>query len=218
MTTTLFHFFLRFALILTCALAYTHPALAEDSDGAAPYILVLGDSLSAAYGIDQKDGWVNLLRRQLKKQGYHYKVHNASISGDTTSNGLARLKPLLHTLKPAIVIIELGGNDGLRGHPPTLTHSNLTRTVALLKEQNAKVLLLGVRLPPNYGRSFSEKFEQVFVSVADSQQIPLVRYFLKGVAEKPELMQQDGIHPNAAAQAVMLSNVWSTLETLLKNE
>ena len=181
----------------------------------------MGDSLSAGYGLKPEEGWVNLLRIRLQQQNLDYRVINASITGDTTQGGLARLPKTLKREQPDILILELGANDGLRGFDINLTRNNLTRMVELAHADNARVLLLGIQLPANYGHSFREKFRQVFHDVAKEQNISLVPFFLKGVAETRDLMQADGIHPAAAAQPVILENIWPALEPLLtgtKNE
>lgn len=181
----------------------------------ASTILVVGDSLSAAYGIDVKAGWVNLLQQRLTEQKRSYQVVNASISGDTTAGGLARLPKLLDTHRPDLVIVELGGNDGLRGFMPTQTKKNLTDIVAGAKQRGAKVLLLGVVLPPNYGTQYNERFRRMYHDVATEQKVPLVPFMLEGVAGDAALMQQDGIHPTAGAQPRVLDNVWVGLKPLL---
>lgn len=182
---------------------------------AEPVILVVGDSLSAAYGIEQDAGWVTLLQQRLQKQGYPHRVVNASISGDTTRGGLTRLPVALEQFKPEIVLIELGGNDGLRGLGFTQTRSNLTEMVQLSNSNGSRVLLLGMMLPPNFGKAFTEKFLQLYHDVAEREGIPLVPFFLDGVADRAEWMQRDGIHPNEQGQLRMLDNVWPTLEPLL---
>ena len=186
------------------------PAIASDR-----VILVLGDSLSAAHGIDQDAGWVALLSARLDRHGWGYRVVNASVSGDTTGGGLARLPDALDRHDPAILIVELGGNDGLRGLPLAEIHGNLTRIVRLAERRGIRILLLGVRLPPNYGAGFTERFQALFQDVARTEDIPLVPKVLAGVAEDAELMQADGIHPTAAAQPRLLANVWPKLRGLL---
>lgn len=187
------------------------PAIASER-----VILVLGDSLSAAHGIVQEAGWVALLRERLGKQGWDYRVVNASVSGDTTGGGLARLPEALDRHHPAILIVELGGNDGLRGLPLAETQSNLTRIVHLAKRRGVRVLLLGVRLPPNYGKAFTERFQAMFHKVARAEEVRLVPKMLAGVAEDASLMQPDGIHPTAAAQPRLLANIWPKLTPLLQ--
>ncbi|HET8701720.1 MAG TPA: arylesterase [Nitrococcus sp.] len=178
-------------------------------------ILVLGDSLSAAYGIDQSAGWVALLRARLEQQKRGYRVINAGISGDTTHGGLTRLPAALERYHPEILIVELGGNDGLRGVPLAETRSNLAHIIDMAKRRGIQVLLIGVRLPPNYGAVFTERFQAMFHELARAEAIPLVPKLLAGVAEHPGLMQPDGIHPTAAAQPRLLANVWPQLKPLL---
>lgn len=188
---------------------------ASVSQANSPVILVIGDSLSAAYGIDQEDGWIALLQNRLKEQGYPHTVINASISGDTTYGGLNRLPAAIERHAPAVVLLELGGNDGLRGFNFNQTHSNLSRMIKLGREAGSQVLLLGMMMPPNFGKAFSERFLQLYKELAVSESVPLVPFFLEGVADRPELMQQDGIHPLAEGQSRMLDNVWPYLKPLL---
>ncbi len=182
---------------------------------AAQTLLVVGDSISAGLGLDTSQGWVNLLDKRLKEQGFDYRVVNASISGDTTAGGLARLPALLSEQKPALVVIELGGNDGLRGMAPAQLQQNLNAMVQQSRQAGAKVVLLGMRLPPNYGQRYTDAFAQVFQSVANEQKIALVPFFLDGVGGVQDMMQADGIHPAVAAQPRLLDNVWPTLKPLL---
>ncbi|MDG9927057.1 MULTISPECIES: arylesterase [unclassified Pseudomonas] len=178
-------------------------------------VLVVGDSISAALGLDTRQGWVSLLQERLREGGFEHQVVNASISGDTTSGGLARLPALLSQHRPQLVIIELGGNDGLRGQPAAQLQQNLARMVDLSKEAGAGVLLLGMRLPPNYGQRYTEAFARTFADVAQDKQVPLVPFLLEGVGGVPGMMQADGIHPAVAAQGKLLDNVWPTLKPLL---
>jgi len=182
---------------------------------AAQTLLVVGDSISAGLGLDTSQGWVSLLDKRLKDQGFDYQVVNASISGDTTAGGLARLPALLSEQKPKLVVIELGGNDGLRGMAPAQLQQNLSGMVERSQQAGAKVILLGMRLPPNYGQRYTDAFAKVFGSVASEHQIPLVPFFLEGVGGVQDMMQADGIHPAAAAQPKLLDNVWPTLKPLL---
>jgi acyl-CoA thioesterase-1 len=193
-------------------------ALASPAVGAATparTILVLGDSISAGYGINVEEGWVALLQKRLKTQGYGYRVVNASVSGETTSGGLQRLPRALSLHKPEIVILELGGNDGLRGLPIATTRDNMTRMVELSTGAGARVLLLGMKVPPNYGPRYTAGFEQIFAELASRKNLPFVAFFLDKVALRPGLMQADGLHPTAGAQPLMLDAVWPTLETRL---
>ncbi len=180
-------------------------------------IMILGDSLSDAYGISQQQGWVNLLRNRLEEQEVKASVINASSSGETTRGGYARLPDLLSKHDPSLVIIELGGNDGLRGIPPGEIETNLNRMIELSQNNGSRVLILGVRIPPNYGAAYTTRFHQVYTRTAEQQNIPLVPSFLQDIAENPQLMQDDGVHPKAEAQPRMLDNVWPTLAELLMN-
>lgn len=179
-------------------------------------MVVLGDSLSSAYGIAAESGWVGLLVERLSREGYAYRVVNASVTGDTTRGGLARLPALLAREQPDIVIIELGGNDGLRGIDTQVTAANLGEMIRLSREAGARVLLLGVKLPANYGPAFGAAFHQVYLDAAETNRVALVPFFLDGVALDPSLMQPDGIHPNTRAQPILLENVWPALEPLLQ--
>jgi acyl-CoA thioesterase I len=180
-----------------------------------PVIVVLGDSLSSAYGFDAERGWVRLLEERLREKSYRFRVINLSISGETTRAGAAVLEPALPRYRPAVVIIGLGGNDGLRGIGTGEMRNNLTHLVAASREQGAQVLLLGMRLPPNYGSYYAGKFHEVYQQVAAQQHVPLVPFFLAGVAEDRNLMQEDNIHPNAQAQPMLLDTLWPYLEPLL---
>ena len=203
-------------LLFLAVIAVAAAALARTAaPTATPTILVLGDSLSAAYGIDQDDGWVTLLASRLRERGLDYGVVNAGISGDTTAGGLTRLPDLLARHHPAILIVELGANDGLRGLKLDLIRNNLTRMISLGREAGSQVLLIGIRLPPNYGAAYDRAFQAVFQDVAAAQGVPLVPFLLDGVAQDRALMQADGVHPAAAAQPRILENVWPALEPLL---
>jgi acyl-CoA thioesterase-1 len=199
-----------FRLLLLAALSL--PAAGAEP----PRVLVLGDSLSAGYGLARESGWTWLLEERIRTLGLPHRVVNASVSGDTTAGGLTRLAPLLERESPAVLVIELGANDGLRGFGFDLIRENLTALVREGRSAGARVLILGVRLPPNYGAAYTEGFQAVFRQVADAEGVPLVPQLLAGVAEDRGLMQADGIHPNAAAQPRILDNVWPALEPLLK--
>lgn len=179
-------------------------------------LLILGDSLSAAYGLGPREGWTTLLEDRLKEKRFDYSVVNASISGETTSGGATRIGEALDRVKPAVVIVALGGNDGLRGLPASQMKGNLSRMVEAAQRQGARVLLVGVRVPPNYGARYAREFEAAFVEVATRYHVPLVPYILKGIGERRELMQEDNIHPTAAAQSKILENIWPKLEPLLE--
>ena len=190
---------------------------ALDADAVpAPAILVVGDSLSAGYGIELRDGWVTLLQQRLARQGYPHTVVNASISGDTTAGGRARLPDALKRHRPRIVILELGGNDGLRGLSLRATRANLDAMIMAAQSAGAQVLLVGIHLPPNYGPEYTGKFHAIYRELARTHNTALVPFLLEGVALTPGLMQPDGIHPRAAAQPRLLDNVWPYLEPLLK--
>ena len=207
---------LAFSLIVTALVAL--PASAKLISPSTQTILVFGDSLSVSYGVPQGQGWVALLETKLaQKQSSKitYKVVNASISGETTSGGLARFSAALATHKPNIVILELGANDGLRGLPIADMQSNLSQMITQAKTAKAKVLLIGMKIPPNYGLKYNKAFTQMYVNISKQYQVALVPFLLEGVAEKPELIQADGLHPIAVAQPKLLENVWSTLEKML---
>ena len=183
----------------------------------APAILVFGDSISAGYGLAHvEQGWVGMLRAKLKDEGYGYQVVNASVTGETTAGGLARLPRALALHHPRVVILELGGNDGLRALPIDQMRSNLGKMVDLAVDSGAQVLLLGMRIPPNYGPEFTEKFFAVFADVARDNKTPLVPFLLNDIALSPNLMQADGVHPNELGQPKLLDNVWPKLRPLLR--
>ncbi|MBQ1783859.1 MAG: arylesterase [Gammaproteobacteria bacterium] len=178
-------------------------------------LLVLGDSISAGYGISPEQGWVSLLQQRLNDKALGYRVVNASVSGNTSGDGVGRLPALLASHQPALVIVELGGNDGLRGYPVKTLRLNLSQLVTLGREAGAKVLLAGIEIPPNYGKRYSDQFRASFSEVASATNTPLVPFILDGIGTNPELMQRDGIHPTAEAQLRLLDNIWPTLEPLL---
>jgi acyl-CoA thioesterase-1 len=199
--------FVLVVLIVACA-----SARAE-----TPLILVFGDSISAGYGLAHvEQGWVELLKTRLKEQGYGYQVVNASVSGETTAGGLARLPRALELHHPTIVIVELGGNDGLRALPIAQMRSNLAQMADLASAAGAKLLLLGMRMPPNYGSEYTERFSASFSELARDKKLPLVPFFLNDIALSPNLMQDDNIHPNALGQPILLQNVWPSLKPLLR--
>ncbi|MBE0505535.1 MAG: arylesterase [Marinospirillum sp.] len=180
-----------------------------------PLLMVMGDSLSAAYNLPADRGWVSLLEQRLQQQGYAWRVVNASVSGETTGGGLTRLPELLRQHQPQIVLLELGANDGLRGQPPQRITVNLNQMIQLSQQAGAEVLLLGILLPPNYGPRYLQQFEQIYPQLAKQHQLPLVPFLLEGVADNPALMQQDGLHPTAEAQSRILETVWVELKPLL---
>ena len=177
---------------------------------------MFGDSISAAYGMDPSDGWVTLLANNLSARQSPYKVVNASVSGETTGGGLARLPKTLEVHKPDILVLELGGNDGLRGYPIGKIESNLVRMIRLATESGARVLLVGMVLPPNYGPRYTAAFEKLFKNVANTTSIAFVPFLLDGVGTDEDLMQKDGIHPKAEAQPLLLNDIWPGIEALMQ--
>jgi acyl-CoA thioesterase-1 len=190
--------------------------LAAPAWGAQSVILVWGDSLSAGYGLPQGTGWVDLLQQKLAAEKRNYRVVNASISGETTLGGRNRLDVALRTHRPRAVIIALGANDGLRGQSIDSMVENLSAMARSARSAGARVLLVGMRIPPNYGPQYTQKFHAAFADVAKAQKVPLVPFLLEGFAERRELFQSDGIHPTQAAQPLMLETVWRKLEPLLR--
>jgi acyl-CoA thioesterase-1 len=188
----------------------------QSAVASARTILVFGDSLSAAYGIPPEQGWVALLTQRLKAQGYGYQIVNASVSGETSSGGRERLPRALQLHQPTIVVLELGGNDGLRGLPLEELRANLAAMVQLAQAAGAQVLLVGMRIPPNYGPRYTDGFARVFPDVASQYHVPLVPFMLQNVALDPQRMQQDGIHPNARGEPPVLETIWPQLSSLLK--
>ena len=176
-----------------------------------PTILVMGDSISAEYGLPRNAGWVHLMEQELIKDGSSWKVFNASISGETTAGGISRLPALLQQKHPGLVMIELGANDALRGLPLSETEKNLRSMISMSKKSGAKVLLIGMQIPPNYGRDYTEQFKKIYPRIAKEESVVLTPFLLAGVADKPELFQEDHIHPNAAAQSILLKNVWGSM-------
>ena len=177
----------------------------------SPVILVLGDSLSAEYGLARGTGWVHLLEQQLEKDKSPWTVFNASISGETSSGGMSRLPSLLTQKQPGIVMIELGANDALRGLPIAQTETNLRRMIQMSKKSGARVLLFGIQIPTNYGQSYTTQFKKLYQQLANEEQIELLPFFLEGVATKPELFQADRLHPNVKAQSILFKNVWGSM-------
>ncbi len=194
---------LSFLLLLICSLTLQAKAL-----------VVVGDSISAGYGIEVKKGWVTLLQDKLKKAKHDYTVFNESISGDTSGGGLSRIDKVLERHHPAILILELGANDGLRGLSPSKMKKNLTQIIQKAKQSGAKVLLLGMRIPPNYGERYETMFYDVYPAIAKTYQVPLIPFLLEEVALQKELMQKDRMHPNEKAQPIIVELVWQQLLTL----
>lgn len=183
-----------------------------------PRILVFGDSLSAAYGIPASQGWAALLQQRLQREGYPYTVVNASVSGETTAGGLARLPAALQQHRPAILLLELGANDGLRGLPVKQMHANLERMLALARKAGAQPLLFEMRVPANYGQAYGEGFRRTFAEISQASKTPLVPFFLGAIALDPAQFLDDGLHPAAAAQPKLLDAVWPTLQPLLRRD
>jgi len=188
---------------------------AASAPSSSPTLLVLGDSLSAEYGLPRGSGWVALLEARLRERRFGHQVVNASISGDTTSGGVSRLPALLARHRPGVVVIELGSNDALRGLSLQMTEQNLVRMVQASRQAGARVLLVGMQIPPNYGRDYTQRFQQLFAKVAKEQQVALLPFLLDGIAEHIEMFQADRLHPTAQAQPRLLDNVWPRLEPLL---
>lgn len=206
-------------LAVGCAVASSASALEASKSNAVndgrPVILVLGDSLSAEYGLQRGQGWVQLLANRLQQSGANYTVVNASISGDTTSGGRSRLPALLKQHRPSIVIIELGGNDGLRGLPVARMQDNLAAMARASQVAGARVIVAGIRIPPNYGREYTERFYGTFANVAKQYNAALVPFLLDGFSDSADFFQADRIHPSAQAQARILQTVWPVLEPLI---
>jgi len=202
-------------ILLALMVAWATP-LARAAGEQEPAILVFGDSISAGYGIRVEQGWVSLLGRKISQLGYGFRVVNASVSGETTAGGLARLPHALDVQQPRIVILELGGNDGLRSLPLTSTHDNLEQMIKLARQRGITVLLVGMRMPPNYGERYTSGFEKMYASLAQQYQLSLVPFLLEKTALNPTLMQADGIHPTQEGQPLLLDTVWPRLLPLLK--
>ncbi len=181
----------------------------------SPTVLVFGDSLSAGFGIDVDQSWTTLLQSRLEKLGYEHRVVNASISGETTEGGAARIETALRNFSPDLIVLELGGNDGLRGFPPERIKNNLTKIIQRSKASGAAVVLLGIRIPTNYGPRYTAAFEAVYRQVANDQGIQWIEFFMEGVALNDELLQADRIHPNAEAQPILLENAWPIISATL---
>lgn len=179
-------------------------------------ILVFGDSLSAGYGIKQSNSWPSLLQNKISNEHLDYQVVNASVSGETTSAGLARFDAVIDRTKPSIVILELGANDGLRGLPIKEMQKNLQAMIDHANKKKIKVLLVGMKIPTNYGIQYTKSFDQAYQVLSEQNKLPLVPFLLKDVALKPDLMQVDGLHPNVNAQPFLLENVWSKLKKIVK--
>ncbi|MBC8729953.1 MULTISPECIES: arylesterase [unclassified Paraburkholderia] len=189
---------------------------ANTPEPAKPVIVVLGDSISAEYGLPRDTGWVALMRQRLAEERIDYSVANASISGDTTSGGRARLPALMERLKPSIVIVELGANDALRGVPLSTTEDNLRTIIEQAQQGHAKVVLVGMYVPPNYGPDYTQKFHGLYGQLSKEFHVPLVPFLLAGIADKPDMFQADQLHPTQQAQPLLLNNVWPAVKPLLR--
>ena len=198
-------------LCLSCSIYFSSWAADEDIT-----LLVYGDSLSAFYGIEQEQGWVNLLKSKLRSEKLPIDVVNGSVSGETTTGGLARLPAMLDSYQPELLILELGGNDGLRGLPLDLMRENLASMINLAKASGAEVILTGIQIPPNYGPRYTAPFFEIYSALAKQKLLPLVPFLIDGIPQQPELMQNDGIHPRAEAQSMILDNVWPILKPQLE--
>lgn len=203
-------------LLVVSLLGFSFVAFANQAFAANPKILVYGDSLSASYGVAKQQGWVAFLQKKLNDQHYKYDVVNASISGETTSGGLTRLASTLAKTKPTIIILELGANDGLRGLPVKNMEENLSNMISQSKKAKAKVLLIGMRIPPNYGPQYTESFSNTYPQLSQQHKVLMVPFMLENIAAQPNLIQDDGLHPNALGQPMMLDNIWPKLQLMLK--
>jgi acyl-CoA thioesterase-1 len=183
----------------------------------SPTILIFGDSLSAGYGIDVDQSWGALLQQRLAEQGYEHRVVNASISGETTEGGVTQIDKAIEEFSPELIILELGGNDGLRGFPPARIKDNLTAIAQRARDSGAEVVLLGIRIPTNYGPRYTRAFEAVYSDVAEELEIRWIEFFMEGVALNDDLLQEDRIHPNAAAQPILLDNAWPVIRATLES-
>jgi len=201
------------SIALSALLLIALPVLASQNT-----VLVLGDSLSAAYGVPSETAWVELLRDRIESQDLDWTVVNASIGGETTDGGLRRLPGLLEAHAPTIVVIELGGNDGLRGFPPNVIESNLANMIEQVRDTGATPLLVGMQIPPNYGQRYTTMFADIFPTLSDRYNTVLVPFFLDGIYDQDGLMQGDGIHPTEEAQPRLLDNIWPKLEPLLNKQ
>ena len=193
-------------------------AAANAGAAVAPSVMVFGDSLSAGYGMDVDQSWPALLQARLQQEGYEYRVVNASISGETTEGGAKRIARALQQFTPRLVILELGGNDGLRGFPPERMKQNLETIIETSIAAGADVVMLGIRIPSNYGARYTAAFERVYRELAEEHDVPWIEFFMDGIAMNEELMQDDGIHPNASAQSILLDNAWPVIERTLAPE
>ncbi len=197
---------------LSCSIYFSSWAADENLT-----LLIYGDSLSASYGIEQEQGWVNLLKSKLLSEEWPVDVVNGSVSGETTTGGLARLPAMLDSYQPELLILELGGNDGLRGLPLDLMRENLASMIDLATANGAEVILTGIQIPPNYGARYTVPFFETYSALAEEKSLSLVPFLIDGIPQQPELMQNDGIHPRAQAQSMILDNVWPILKPQLES-
>lgn len=198
--------FCSFLLLLAAAVAHA---------ASPPTILVFGDSLSAGYGVDIDQTWVSLLQTRLESQGYEHRVINASISGETTQGGMTRISPALDNFSPDLVILELGGNDGLRGFPTEIIKENIRTIIETSRDRGASIVILGIRIPTNYGTRYTQAFESIYRELASELDVPWIEFFMEGIALNDDLMQDDGIHPATEAQPILLDNAWPIIHTAL---
>jgi acyl-CoA thioesterase-1 len=205
-------------LLAVSLLGFSFVACANQAFAANPKILVYGDSLSAAYGVAKQQGWVAFLQKKLSEKHYKYDVVNASISGETTSGGLTRLASTLAKTKPTIIILELGANDGLRGLPVKDMEANLSNMITQSKKAKVKMLLIGMKIPPNYGPKYAESFSNTYPLLSQQHKVSLVPFMLENIAANPNLIQDDGLHPNALGQPMMLDNIWPKLQLMLNKQ
>ena len=203
--------FSRITILFALLLLQAATAMAQQRN-----LLVYGDSLSAAYGMSEEQGWVNLLAERVGQDFPAYQVINGSVSGETTTGGLERLPAMLEQYRPDVIVLELGGNDGLRGIPIDAIRRNLVEMIRLIEAGGGRVLLAGIQIPPNYGPRYATPFSENYFSLAEEHELPLIPFLIEGIPENPELMQNDGIHPVAEAQSIILDNVWIFLEPMLR--
>lgn len=203
-----------FGMVVTLVFAFS--VVASGAEKGMRSLLIFGDSLSAAYGMAEDDGWVALLELKIQQENRPYRVVNGSVSGETSTGGLERLPSMLRSYNPDIVVLELGGNDGLRGLPLHLLKNNLRQMIALIHQSGAKTLLSGIQIPPNYGPRYATPFYELFYQIAEEDEVAFIPFLIDGIPQHPELMQDDGIHPTPEAQPIILENVWNYLLPMLE--
>ncbi|MBL4820148.1 MAG: arylesterase [Gammaproteobacteria bacterium] len=209
--------FLKYSWHINRSLVLITLVLAGNASADSDYtLMVYGDSLSAGYGLEESQDWVTLLSSKLTRENFDYAVINASVSGETTTGGLSRLPAMLDSYEPDLFILELGGNDGLRGIPLRNIRENLQAIIKLAQSSGAEVVLVGIQIPPNYGPRYTKPFFQQYADIATEMNLPLVPFLIDGIPQQPELMQDDGIHPKAEAQGMILDNVWPILQPILE--